>query len=76
MGKPYTIREDYIIRKACEGQWHNQKFSLSSDRAMAAYVYLQVIMSRAIDSIYSSTSTINGLRTDADCKFFFLYYGL
>lgn len=68
MGKPYTIREDYIIRKACEGSWHAQKFSLVSDRAMAAYVCLQVIMSRAIDSIYSSTSTINGLRTDADCE--------
>ena len=37
---------------------------------MAGYVCLQVVMSRAIDSIYSSTSTINGLRTDADCELF------
>jgi hypothetical protein len=68
MGKPYTIKEDYIIRKACEASWHQQKFSLPSDGPMAAYSVLQQIMSRAIDSIYSSTSTISGLRQDCDCE--------
>ena len=67
MGKPYTIREDYIIRSACENQWHVQRFSLPSDRGLIGYVQLQHIMSRAIDSIYSSTSTASGLRTDCDC---------
>jgi hypothetical protein len=65
MGKPYTIKEDYIIRKAAESSWHQQKFSLPSDHAMAAYSVLQQIMSRGI---YSSTGTVSGLRQDADCK--------
>lgn len=68
MGKPYTLREDYIIRKACEASWHQQPFSLPSDRPMAAYVVFQQIMSRAIDSIYSSTTTVSGLRHDCDCE--------
>ena len=68
MGKPYTLREDYIIRKACEASWHQQTFALPSDRPMAAYVVLQQIMSRAIDSIYSSTTTVSGLRHDCDCE--------
>ncbi|KAK8849735.1 hypothetical protein IAR55_005070 [Kwoniella newhampshirensis] len=66
MGKPYTLREDYIIRNACEASWHQQRFSLPSDQALSAYVVLQQIMSRAIDSIYSSTTTISGLRHDCD----------
>ncbi|WRT69766.1 uncharacterized protein IL334_006757 [Kwoniella shivajii] len=66
MGKPYTLREDYIIRNACEASWHQQRFSLRSDRGLSAYVVLQQIMSRAIDSIYSSTSTVSGLRHDCD----------
>lgn len=68
MGKPYTLREDYIIRKACEASWHQQPFSLPSDRPLSAYVVLQQIMSRAIDSIYSSTTTVSGLRHDCDCE--------
>lgn len=67
MGKPYTLREDYIIRNACEAAWHQQKYSLQSDKALSAYVVLQQIMSRAIDSIYSSTTTVSGLRQDCDC---------
>jgi hypothetical protein len=69
MGKPYTLREDYIIRNACEANWHQQRFSLPTDRAIAAYVVLQQIMSRAIDSIYSSTTTVSGLRLDCDCGY-------
>lgn len=67
MGKPYTLREDYVIRGACEKAWHQQRFALPSDHALAAYVVLQQIMSRAIDTIYSSTTTISGLRDDCDC---------
>jgi len=70
MGKPYTLREDYIIRNACEASWHLQRFSLPTDRALAAYAVLQQIMSRAIDSIYSSTQTVSGLRNDCDCGCF------
>ncbi|WVQ84810.1 hypothetical protein IAT38_006967 [Cryptococcus sp. DSM 104549] len=66
MGKPYTLREDYIIRNACEASWHQQRFSLPSDHALSGYVALQQIMSRAIDSIYSSTTTVSGLRHDCD----------
>lgn len=68
MGKPYTLREDYIIRNACEASWHQQRFSLPADKPLAAYVVLQQIMSRAIDSIYSSTQTVSGLRNDCDCE--------
>ena len=68
MGKPYTLREDFIVRNACEASWHQQRFSLPSDRPLSAYVVLQQIMSRAIDSIYSSTTTVSGLRQDCDCK--------
>jgi hypothetical protein len=68
MGKPYSLREDYIIRNACEAGWQEQRFTLPSDKAVAAYVVLQQIMSRAIDSIYSSTKTVSGLRHDCDCK--------
>ena len=69
MGKPYTLREDFIIRNACEASWHQGRFSVSSDKALSAYVVLQQIMSRAIDSIYSSTTTISGLRQDCDCEY-------
>jgi hypothetical protein len=68
MGKPYSLREDYIIRNACEAAWHEQRFTLLSDRPVSAYVVLQQIMSRAIDSIYSSTTTVSGLRQDCDCE--------
>lgn len=68
MGKPYTLREDYIIRSACEATWHRQQYSLPTDRGLASYVGVQQIMSRAIDSIYSSTQTISGLRQDCDCE--------
>ena len=67
MGKPYTLREDYIIRNACESSWPQQRFSLPSDRGLSEYVVLQQMMSRAIDSIYSSTTTVSGLRQDCDC---------
>lgn len=71
MGKPYTLREDYIIRNAYSPSWHSQRFSSPTDRPLAAYVALQQIMSRAIDSIYSSTTTPSGLREDCDCEFTF-----
>ena len=69
MGKPYTLREDYIIRNAYSPLWHSQRFSSPTDRPLAAYVALQQIMSRAIDTIYSSTTTPSGLREDCDCEF-------
>jgi hypothetical protein len=74
MGKPYSLREDYIIRNACEASWPEQRFTLPSDKALAAYVVLQQIMSRAIDSIYSSTTTVSGLRQDCDCELYSLYW--
>lgn len=76
MGKPYTLREDYIIRNACEAAWHQQRYSLPSDRALSAYVVLQQIMSRAIDSIYSSTTTVSGLRQDCDCELYRSFFRL
>ncbi|ODN99152.1 hypothetical protein I350_07310 [Cryptococcus amylolentus CBS 6273] len=66
MGKPYSLKEDYIIRSSCEATWAQQAYSLPSDAALSAYVMLQQIMSRAIDSIYSSTTTVSGLRDDCD----------
>lgn len=69
MGKPYSIREDYIIRNKTTWSGSSQ-FGTFTDRGMVAYVGLQQIMSRALDFIYSGTSTASGLQTDLDYPLF------
>lgn len=69
MGKPYSIREDFIIRN--KTTWAaSSAFATYTDRGLVAYVGLQQIMSRALDFIYSGTSTASGLQTDLDYPLF------
>lgn len=65
MGKPYSIREDYIIRNA--SKWiENNPFANPEDRGLVAYAGLQQILSRSLDFVYSGVSTASGLQADID----------
>jgi len=66
LGKPWTIREDYIIRNCHRDSWLSQRDSQDSDLPLSAYVNLQQIMSRALDTLYSSTTTASGLMIQCD----------
>ncbi|KIY71047.1 hypothetical protein CYLTODRAFT_346620 [Cylindrobasidium torrendii FP15055 ss-10] len=64
MGKPYTIREDSIIRSV-------DKFSAApgaiySDIAIAGYAGLQRIVSRSLDLLYSNVEGGTGLHDTLD----------
>ncbi|EST08977.1 hypothetical protein PSEUBRA_001305 [Kalmanozyma brasiliensis GHG001] len=63
MGKPYTIREDWIIRN-CRN-W-GSRFSRPWDMSVSAVVDLYRISSRQLDFLYSSTSSVSGLNTEID----------
>ncbi|KAG9318732.1 hypothetical protein JVU11DRAFT_831 [Chiua virens] len=64
MGKPHSIREDFIIRNVL--QWINSPVGTPGDRALASYVELQRIVSRSLDLLYSGTNTPSGLQTHCD----------
>lgn len=64
MGKPYTIKEDFVIRNA--SQWCQSAASVPADVALAAYADLQRILTRSLDLLYSGTSTASGLQIDSD----------
>ncbi|KAF8582334.1 hypothetical protein K439DRAFT_1413481 [Ramaria rubella] len=64
MGKPHSVKEDFIIRNA--GNWWRSPYSALSDSSVCAYVELQRILSRSLDFLYSGTSTASGLQTDCD----------
>ncbi|THH20910.1 hypothetical protein EW146_g561 [Bondarzewia mesenterica] len=64
MGKPFSIKEDSIIRNAL--RWIDSPFASRHDFALAAYVELQRIMSRSLESLYSGTDSPSGLLTDCD----------
>ncbi|TBU50302.1 fungal-specific transcription factor domain-containing protein [Dichomitus squalens] len=64
MGKPYSIKEDYMIRNAL--QWARSPGSISSDSALAGYADLQRILTRSLDLLYSGTANSSGLQTDCD----------
>ncbi|KAF8808982.1 hypothetical protein BYT27DRAFT_7188072 [Phlegmacium glaucopus] len=64
MGKPSSIKEDYIIRHA--NQWHKSAVGNPSDSALAAYVELQRILSRSLEFLYSGTETPSGLLVNCD----------
>lgn len=63
MGKPYTIREDWIVRN-CRN-W-GSRFSRPWDVAVSAIVDLSRISSRQLDFLYSSTTSVSGLNTEID----------
>ncbi|SJL12170.1 uncharacterized protein ARMOST_15591 [Armillaria ostoyae] len=64
MGKPYSIKEDFIIRNV--DKWCSLPCAVPSDVALAAYAELQTILSRSLDFLYSNTESGNGLHTTLD----------
>ncbi|KAJ7481111.1 fungal-specific transcription factor domain-containing protein [Mycena galericulata] len=64
MGKPYSIKEDFVIRNAA--QWARSPVAIASDAGLAAYVELQRIISRSLDLLYSGTDTASGLLENCD----------
>ncbi|KAK0463601.1 fungal-specific transcription factor domain-containing protein [Desarmillaria tabescens] len=64
MGKPYSIKEDFIIRNV--DKWCSLPCAAPSDAALAAYAELQAILSRSLDFLYSNTESGNGLHTTLD----------
>ncbi|KAK0519435.1 hypothetical protein OC842_007458, partial [Tilletia horrida] len=64
MGKPYTIREDFLIRN-CK-YWCEQRASRPWDIALASLVELLRLTSRMLDMLYSSTRSVNGLNLELD----------
>ncbi|PFH51718.1 hypothetical protein AMATHDRAFT_74760 [Amanita thiersii Skay4041] len=64
MGKPYSIKEDYIIRNAA--QWARSSAAIPSDSSLAAYAELQRILSRSLDFLYSATDSASGLQGHCD----------
>ncbi|EGO21211.1 hypothetical protein SERLADRAFT_373019 [Serpula lacrymans var. lacrymans S7.9] len=64
MGKPHSIKEDFIIRNAL--QWCRAPVATPGDMSLASYVELQRIVSRSLDFLYSGTSSASGLQTDCD----------
>ncbi|KAJ7811377.1 hypothetical protein B0H14DRAFT_3090616 [Mycena olivaceomarginata] len=64
MGKPYSIKEDFVIRNA--QNWARAPVAIASDQALAAYVDLQRIISRSLDVLYSGTDTPSGLIQNCD----------
>ncbi|KII88176.1 hypothetical protein PLICRDRAFT_54030 [Plicaturopsis crispa FD-325 SS-3] len=64
MGKPYSIKEDFIIRNVAD--WYRAPSAIPGDASLAVYVDLQRILTRSLDLLYSATSTPSGLQTDCD----------
>ncbi|KAL4244821.1 Protease transcriptional activator prtT [Abortiporus biennis] len=64
MGKPYTIKEDFVIRNA--SQWCRAPASVPADVSLAAYADLQRILTRSLDLLYSGTNSVSGLQLDSD----------
>ncbi|KAI1794724.1 fungal-specific transcription factor domain-containing protein [Ganoderma leucocontextum] len=64
MGKPYSIKEDYMIRNAL--QWARSPGSIPADSALAGYADLQRILTRSLDLLYSGTTNSSGLQIDCD----------
>ncbi|KAJ7355918.1 fungal-specific transcription factor domain-containing protein [Mycena albidolilacea] len=64
MGKPYSIKEDFVIRNA--QNWARAPVAIAADQALAAYVDLQRIISRSLDVLYSGTDTPSGLIQNCD----------
>ncbi|KAF9077228.1 fungal-specific transcription factor domain-containing protein [Rhodocollybia butyracea] len=64
MGKPHTIKEDFIIRNA--EAWCTSPIAIPTDPFIAGYAELQRILSRSLDFLYSRTDTAAGIQTSID----------
>lgn len=66
MGKPYTLREDAVLRHCLQDSWLRNRFSQATDLPIQAYAVMQQIMSRALDTLHASTRGPTGLLVDCD----------
>ncbi|KAL6298611.1 fungal-specific transcription factor domain-containing protein [Sparassis latifolia] len=64
MGKPNTIKEDFVIRNA--SKWSRSPVAIPADFALAGYADLLRIVTRSLDLLYSGMSTSSGLQQDCD----------
>ncbi|KAF9532873.1 fungal-specific transcription factor domain-containing protein [Crepidotus variabilis] len=64
LGKPSTIKEDYIIRHTKE--FYSAPAANEFDIALCGYVEIQQIMSRCLEFVYSGTDTPSGLQQQCD----------
>ncbi|KAJ6622873.1 fungal-specific transcription factor domain-containing protein [Mycena sp. CBHHK59/15] len=64
MGKPYSVKEDFVIRNA--PQWARSPVAIASDAGLANYAELQRIISRSLDLLYSGTDSASGLLENCD----------
>ncbi|KAF7322274.1 hypothetical protein HMN09_00004800 [Mycena chlorophos] len=64
MGKPYSIREDFVIRNA--HIWARSPLAITADRGLAAYLEFQRVVSRSLDILYSGTDSSSGLIVHSD----------
>lgn len=64
MGKPYSIREDYIICNV--NQFLVSPCAIPTDASLGSYLELQRILSRSLDVLYSSVNSPSGLQLDID----------
>ncbi|KAH9952175.1 hypothetical protein B0H21DRAFT_17239 [Amylocystis lapponica] len=64
MGKPYSIKEDYVIRNV--SRWCRAPCALPMDLLLAAYSEFQRVLTRSLDLLYSNTSSPSGLQADCD----------
>ncbi|EJD02176.1 uncharacterized protein FOMMEDRAFT_87458 [Fomitiporia mediterranea MF3/22] len=64
MGKPHSIKEDHIIQNT--GLFWTKPIAVKGDGGIAAYTELQRILSRSLDLLYSSTTSVSGLVTHCD----------
>lgn len=66
MGKPYTIREDAVLRTCLSETWPHNRFSSFTDQPVQAYAIMQQIMSRALDTLHASARGPTGLMAGCD----------
>ncbi|KDR73689.1 hypothetical protein GALMADRAFT_251485 [Galerina marginata CBS 339.88] len=64
MGKPSSVKEDYIIRHTSE--WYTSPVANPSDASLAAYAELQRILSRSLEFLHSGTDSPSGLHVQCD----------
>ncbi|KAF7295623.1 hypothetical protein MIND_01102400 [Mycena indigotica] len=64
MGKPYSIREDFVIRNA--QKWARSPLAIAPDAGLAFYVEMQRVVSRSLDMLYSGTDSGSGLLENCD----------
>ncbi|KAG5730335.1 Protein priB [Termitomyces sp. T112] len=66
-GKPFTVKEDYIMRNAKE--WYKKsQYNLSHDVHLCAYSALLRIMAKSHDEIFSDSSSPSGLNRRVDFR--------